>query len=62
VLAERVSGQSGWTCRLEPMTPKATHRAWKATFSKGGESFTVDVCDFASCDVDDSSAAFSIWM
>lgn len=52
----------GYACALEPLESQAVVKAWKATFKKGDESFTVNVCDFASAaDGDDPENAFSIW-
>lgn len=62
VLSSRIGTGEGWTCTLAPTAPSKTFRAWRATFRRGGEEFSVPVCDFSSCDMDDSSAAFSIWM
>ena len=61
VLATKGVIDGGWTCTLEPLESKGVNRAWTATFTKGAESFSVPVCDFASCDVDDPNGCFSIW-
>lgn len=61
VLATKGVVDGGWSCTLEPLKAEGVNRAWTATFAKGNERFSVPVCDFASCDVDDPSGAFSIW-
>ncbi len=62
VFSSRIGTGEKWTCVLSPLPSVDTHRAWSATFRNGKEEFVVPVCDFSSCDVDDPSAAFSIWM
>ena len=61
VLATKGVSDGGWSCSLKPLKAEGVNRAWTATFAKGGESFSVPVCDFASCDIDDPNGCFSIW-
>ena len=61
VLATKGVIDGGWSCTLEPLKAEGVNRAWTATFTKGDESFSVPVCDFASCDEDDLEGCFAIW-
>ena len=52
----------GFACTLRPLKASGVDGAWTAEFAKGGETFSVKVCDFASAaDSDDPENLFSIW-
>ena len=52
----------GYSCSLKSLKARGVDGAWTATFTRGGEAFSVKVCDFASsADSDDPSNCFSIW-
>lgn len=54
--------RKGWSCVLEPMFCDRTWGAWKATFTKGSETFSVSVGDYQSAaDVDDATNWFSVF-
>ena len=51
----------GYSVSLEPIKSERVRRCWKATFTNATDSFSVNVCDLQSCDLDDPKGAFSIW-
>ena len=51
----------GYSVSLAPITSDKVKYGWKATFTKGEEKFSVNVCDLQSCDIDDPGGAYSIW-
>ena len=64
ILDPRTVNGGGWSVRLTPVANADVAGAWTATFTRGGESFSVGVCDFASAA--DSwygyyADAFSVW-
>ena len=64
VLDARTVNDGGWSVSLEPLANADTVGAWRAVFTRGAESFAVDVCDYASAA--DTwygyyADAFSIW-
>lgn len=64
ILDERTVNSGGWSVSLEPQCNPDVVGAWRATFTKGDESFSVGVCDYASA-ADEwyryYADAFSIW-
>lgn len=52
----------GYSCQLKPLEAQGVDGAWTATFTRGDESFSVRVCDFATAaDSDDPANLFSVW-
>ena len=64
ILDERTVNDGGWSVSLVPQDNVDVVGSWRATFTKGAESFSVGVCDFASA-ADDwyryYADAFSVW-
>lgn len=64
ILSKRTVNEPEWEVALEPSASGDVNGSWKAHFSRGGERFTVGVCDYASAAdtwyryYDD---AFSVW-
>jgi len=64
ILAPRTVNGGGWHVALEPYTCADVNGSWRAVFTRGGEAFAVNVCDYASAA--DTwyryyADAFSIW-
>ena len=64
ILSPRTVNGGGWSVRLEPLANADVAGCWRAVFTKGGETWSVAVCDFASA-ADTAygyyADAFSIW-